>query len=183
MVTEDFAKFVADQQEQDADSTVDWAQVRDEWLGHLDSLYEKIVDFLREYSDKGTITLDFTEIELTESDIGSYRARKMDIRIGKQRVSLVPVGTLLVGCRGRVDVLGSAGRAQLLLVNEKVKRAADLIKVTATVHTKGHVPAASRPPEEPVSWAWKILTNTAQRALLDLDKESFLALLMEIASA
>ncbi len=180
MVVEDFGKFVASQQETDTDAKMDWAEVRDEWLRDLDSLYGRVVEFLREYIDNGSISYDFTEIELNEPDIGKYLAKRMDIKIGRQHVSLVPIGTMLIGCKGRVDAEGSAGRGQILLVGERVRRAADLVKVT--VNVKGGIrPSPSA--QKPSSWAWKILTNGSPRTFVDLDKESFFELLMEIANA
>jgi hypothetical protein len=180
MTTEDFAKFVASQQETDADTEMYWAGVRDEWLAKLDSLHGKIIEFLREYIP-GSISYGFTEIELNEPNIGRYLAKRMDIKIGRQRVSLVPVGTIIIGCKGRVDVEGSAGRAQILLVDGRARSAADLIKVT--VNTKGSVPPPPPAQKGPISWTWKIVTNTAQKGFVDLDRDSFFALLMEIANA
>jgi hypothetical protein len=179
MKTEDFADFVASQQRVDAD--VDWAGMRDEWLRELDSLHANIAHFLEEYTAAGSISYSFAEVELTEPDIGQYLAKRMDIKIGRQHVSLVPVGTLLVGCKGRVDAQGSAGRAQILLVDERARSAVDLIKVA--VNVKGSAPASAAARKPPSSWAWKILTNAAQKQFVDLDKESFFALLMEIANA
>jgi hypothetical protein len=105
----------------------------------------------------------------------------MDITIGKQRVSLVPIGTQLIGCKGRVDAEGSAGRAQILLVDDRVKRAADLINGTVSISPS--VPALSSAGTPPISWTWKIVSNSADKRFVDLDKESFFALLMEIANA
>ena len=178
MVSEDFAKFVESQQETDAEARVNWAETRDYWLAELDSLYGTIADFLREYVGHG-ITYEFSEIELNEPSIGRYLARRMDIKIGRQHVSLVPIGTLLVACKGRVDVEGAAGRGRLLLVDEKVRRAADLIRVT--VHAGTEIPSPPVPEPEPV-WAWKILTNV-EAVFEDLDKENFLRLLMETTGA
>jgi hypothetical protein len=181
MVSEEFARFVESQQETDVDATINWAETRDEWLRELDSLYQKIVYFLQEYIQRRSITYDFIEMELNEPNIGRYSARRMDIRIGRQLVALVPVGTLLIGCKGRVDVEGTAGRGHILLVNERVRSAADLIRVT--VSAKGNVPPVPLLPKEPISWVWKIVTNGAQRVFVDLDKENFLSLLMETANA
>jgi hypothetical protein len=83
MGTETFAKFVESQQEGGADAEVDWAGVRDEWLKDLDSFYAKIAHFLEDYTSAGSIRYDFSEIELTEPDIGTYRAKRMNIKIRK----------------------------------------------------------------------------------------------------
>lgn len=38
-------------------------------------------------------------------------------------------------------------------------------------------------PQKPAtSWAWKIVTNSVHKKFVDLDKESFFALLVEIAN-
>ncbi len=181
METEDFAMFVASQQQTDVDTRIFWEEQRDEWLSALDSLYEKIAGFLREYIEAGSISYDFTEIEMNEPEVGKYLAKRMDIKIGRQHVSLVPIGTVLVALKGRVDAVGSAGRGQILLVDERVKSAADLIKVT--VNIKGSIPSSPPAQKPPISWVWKILTNALQKSFEDLDKESFFELVMEIANA
>jgi hypothetical protein len=173
--TKDFATFVASQQVPE----VDWDGVRDEWRDALESLYAKVVEFLGEYVPS-SISYQFHEIELTEPDIGDYLVRRMDIKIGRQHVSLVPVGTMLWGCKGRVDVKGSAGEAQILLVNEMARSAADLLRVIVNAKGGGTEPSAQVPP---ISWSWKILTNTVQKRFEDLDKKSFFNLLMEVANA
>jgi hypothetical protein len=183
MDSKDFAKFVANQQETVDEPRVDWTEVRHEWLGELDSLHQRVVDYLQDYIKAGSISYSFTEVTLTEENIGSYLAKRMDIKIGRQLVHLEPIGTLLIGSKGRVDAVGSAGRAQILLLNEKAKSTADLIRVTVTEGVKGNLPPRPSPPKQPISWAWKIVTNTSPKKFVDLDKEPFLELLMEIANA
>ena len=146
-------------------------------------LHARIADFLRDYVSDGTISYSFVKVTLTEEYIGSYSANRMDIKIGRQRVSLEPVGTLFIGCKGRVDAVGSAGRAQILLINERAKSAADLIQVTVSVGSKGRAPVPPPPRADDISWAWKIVTNTARRQFVDLGKEAFYALLMEVSNA
>jgi|SRR5271156_1894150 len=183
MESEDFAKFVASQQGAGVDTDIDWEEMRDEWLRDLNSLHQRIVGYLRDYIKAGSISYEFVEIALTEQNIGEYFAKRMDIKIGRQIVRLEPIGTLLVGCKGRVDAVGSAGRAQIILINAKAKGAADLISVRVTLGTKGSASPPPSPPMQPVSWVWKIVTNTFPRTFVDLNKETFLALLMEIANA
>jgi hypothetical protein len=184
MVTEDFARFVESQQPTAGETDINWLlATRDEWLRELDALYQRIVEFLQEYIANHSITYTFATIELTEQTLGTYSAKRMDISIGRQRVSLVPVGTMLVGCKGRVDVEGAAGTGHLLLVNRKARKAADLARITVSVSTTGAAPALPRPAQEPIAWAWKIFTNAVQTDFVDLDKEPFLRLVLEISNA
>jgi hypothetical protein len=43
----------------------------------------------------------------------------MILKIGRQEIVMTPIGTLLIGAKGRVDVVGPAGRARLVLVNSQ----------------------------------------------------------------
>ncbi len=156
MQANDFGKFVADQQGSESDPQVDWAEMRREFLQSLDSLYQQIIGFLQDYVTSGSIRYSFTEITLNEENIGIYRAKRMDIRIGKQYVYLEPIGTLLIATKGRVDVVGSAGTAKMMLVDKHVKHASDLIHVT--VSTSGNMPPLPIPRTEPVRGSGRSLS-------------------------
>jgi hypothetical protein len=176
MTTDDFATFVASQQ---APDDIVWHEVLDDWLKALDSLHDQVIRFLQDYVPS-SISYQFHEIDMTEPDIGKYQAKVMDIKIGRQHVSIVPVGTMLWGCRGRVEVRGSAGQAQILLVDARAKSAGDLLRVVVNAQGGG----STIPPQSPpISWVWKVLANTAQKTFEDLDKESFFRLLIEVANA
>jgi len=181
----DFEKFVNSQQEANADEKFVWDNMRDEWLANLDLLYQKVIDFLQEFVSTGSINYEFSNVMLTEEHLGTYSAKRMNIKIGRQQVSLEPIGTLLIACKGRVDAIGSAGRAQILLINEKANSPADLFKVTVTIGTGGKLPPPPPPAQtsQPISWTWKIVTNEARKRFVDLDKESLFAVLMEVANA
>ena len=128
----DFDAFVKRQQPALAEEeAVDWAKERDEWLSHLKVLYDQIESFLAKYIEIGEIKRSYRDIALNEENIGSYRVRQMILKIGRQEVTLTPIGTLLIGAKGRVDVVGPAGRTRFLLVNSEASR--PTIKVDVTI--------------------------------------------------
>ncbi len=75
---------------------------------------------LHKYVSTGQIKLGYKPIELNEENIGQYSARQMVLKIGSKSVILEPIGTLLIGSKGRVDLVGPTGKAQILLVDSKV---------------------------------------------------------------
>ncbi len=182
MNRQDFASFV-DKQQRAAEEQVDWGATRDEWLDNLNSLYMHISGFLKEFVDAGSIKKKLVDITLNEENIGLYVAKKMDIEIGKQRVSIEPVGTLLIACKGRVDIVGSAGRILLLLVNKNARSPRDLIRVSVSIGKQGNPLPAPPSSTEEISWGWKLVTRGTQRQFVDLDKDSFYEALMEVSSA
>jgi len=92
MNNKDFDEFVKRQQggASVADAEIDWDEQRDQWLAHLARLYSKIESFLRKYVSSGQIRYEYRSIDLNEENIGSYSAKQMVLRIGRQEVDLVP---------------------------------------------------------------------------------------------
>ncbi len=188
----DFDTFVKRQQPPlNEQEPVDWTRQRDEWLNHLRELYAQIESFLAKYIEIKEIKRSYLDIALNEQNIGSYKAPQMILKIGRQEITLTPVGTLLLGAKGRVDVEGPAGRTRFLLVNGKAT--GPTIKVTVTElprrTVKGSIsnygkpePAAVSTAPEEIKWAWKIATSPPSVQYIDLTPESFFQALMEVAN-
>lgn len=96
--------------------TVDWNKERSEWLRRLDELYDRIDKFLNSYIKSGQILVESHPIELSEEYSGRYTARQVTLKIGQQHVLFRPVGTLLIGSKGRVDVIGPRGTTVPILL-------------------------------------------------------------------
>ncbi len=176
-----FDDFVSRQQEADSETaSIDWEKERDEWLAHLDRLYSTVESFLAKYVRSGQIRYEYRPVELNEENIGSYSAKQMVLRIGRQEVDLVPVGTLLIGSKGRVDVSGPAGRAQMVLVDRKVSDLRSLVHVTVSVGGKLPVPPSK--PRRKIEWEWKIVTRPPERRFVEITQQTFFDLIMEVAN-
>jgi hypothetical protein len=176
----DFDAFVKNQQPAVADGgPVDWARERDDWLRHLNELYETIESSLAKYIEAGLIKLSYRDMTLNEENIGSYTARQMILKIGRQEIVLTPVGTLLIGVKGRVDVIGPAGRTRFLLVDSKASR--PQFKITVGIGGNAETPPQEEPPKE-IRWAWKIATNAPTIQYIELTQESLFQALMEVAN-
>jgi hypothetical protein len=181
MNNKSFDEFVARQQPVEQDAVpIDWEKERDEWLAHLERLYEKVESFLGKYVSSGQIRYEYRPTELNEEHIGSYSARQMVLRIGRQEVDLIPIGTLLIGSKGRVDVSGPAGKAQVVLVDNKVSDPRSLIHVTASVG--GKMPSAPVKPSRKIEWEWRIVTRPPERRFIEITQQSFFDLIMEVAN-
>jgi hypothetical protein len=182
MENKDFDEFVRRQQgaASVADAEINWEKQRDEWLEYLNLLYKRVEAFLTTYTSSGQIVLEYRNVKLNEENIGSYTARKMVLRIGRQEVSLVPVGTLLIGCKGRVDIVGPAGKARVLLVDSEAPGLAALVHVS--VGTGGKVPVFAEPASRTIKWAWRIVTRPPERRFVEITQERLFDLIMEVAN-
>ena len=175
-----FDEFVKNQQT-NAHSEVNWNAIRDEWLSRLDDLYIQVRHFLKEYIDAGDIEFETSPISLLEEDLGSYTAQQLKLKIGRKHVIFRPIGTLLIGSRGRVDVIGAGiTEARLVLINKKFTRASDMIRIS--INLDGKLPDPPKEEPDDIEVAWKIVTRGPERQFTELTQETLFKMIMEVAN-
>jgi hypothetical protein len=180
-----FKEFVNRQQQRaSVDKAVDWDKERDDWLEYLDQLYHRVAGYLDEYIKSGAIKLRESDKDLNEENIGAYKAKRLTIVIGGQEIILDPIGTLLIGSKGRVDVEGSAGKSRLVLINKNITHPGQMIRVKVTTIRPGGTPPPPEPPPTPkkVEWAWKIVSRPPAVQFIELNKETLFEMLMEVSN-
>jgi hypothetical protein len=166
--TANFDEFVKRQQTDHSDSkAANWAQRRDDWLRRLKELYGSVEEFLSGYVEGGTIKISYRDITLNEENIGEYSARQMVLDIGRQQVVLTPIGTILIGTKGRVDIAGAGGKARLVLADRT---------------TTAPQIAALAKEEESLDLTWKIATSPPNVSYVELTQDTLFDLVMEVSN-
>lgn len=176
----DFDAFVKRKQAEVQEQEMNAKQQLREWLDHLDDLYTQIRGFLNDYVDSGAASVSSRDIQLNEEFIGPYMAPELILAIGSSKVTFTPVGTMLIGAKGRVDVQGPLGKARLVLIGKSVTSARQLIKVT--VGNPVNVPSASSTPAEPLEWAWKLSSPPPDMKFDELTQDSFFDLVLGLVN-
>jgi hypothetical protein len=175
-----FDEFVKSQQQPEVPEGF-WEIQRDEWLRFLDELYHRIEGFLGKYVSSGEIKIEYIPIVLDEENIGRYQTRKALLRIGRSVVTLSPVGTLLIGSKGRVDVVGPRGTTvPILLISSRVQKASDMIRIQVGIGGKMPEPPQADPSE--IEWVWKMATRPPERRFIELSQETFFEMILEVAN-
>jgi hypothetical protein len=182
MARTDFDKFVQRKKaEEEVVTAFDPKQQLNEWFHHLDALYAKAGEFLSSYIRHGTARIEFRNIDLNEEFSGPYTVRQLFIHIGNSTIILRPIGTMLIGSKGRVDVQGPRGTARLVLINKKVTHAHQLIRVRISV--PGEPPPPPEPKPDQIEWAWKIASPPPDMKFTDLTEDSFFDMILSVADA
>ena len=178
----DFDQFVQRKQEEEKETAAfDPKRQLAEWLHYLDALYAEVHGFLESYIDTGAARLEFTSIQLNEEFSGPYEVRQMFLHIGTSTVVFKPIGTMLIGSKGRVDVQGPRGSARLGLINKQATHAGQLIRIRVSLPGKPQ-PAPEPSPEE-IEWAWKIITPAPEMKFIELTEDSFFDMILGVADA
>ncbi len=174
MGKQDLQAFInAKKQMANEEITTDWEQIKTEWLKNLEELYKSIDSWLKEFDNNDAIKINYSDTELNEENIGIYNAKKMIIKISDEQISLEPIGTLLIGAKGRVDMKGKSGKINILLVSEESKSPS--IKVNISVGDEKEEEKTSIPKK----WTWKLATRPPAMKYIELDGDSFSDALLE----
>ncbi len=74
--------------------------------------------YLRPYTESGAIRIERSRAQLTEEYLGTYEVDKLTFTIGQDKVVAKPIGTLLIGSRGRVDLSGVRKTPRIVYLEE-----------------------------------------------------------------
>ena len=120
MPTDTFDDFVKQRtaEANEAVEEVDWEEARSTWLRELGHLYDCMEACLESYTESGQIRIERRTVQLTEDYLGTYEAEELTLFIGNDKVVAEPVGTLLIGSRGRVDLSGTRRTLRIVLLDK-----------------------------------------------------------------
>ena len=176
MSRSEFEEFLRTHEEEiTAQELVDWNKTRDEWLNHIEHFYQMIKDWMKDYVKEGKVTIETRAMTLNEQPIGPYKTHKLVLKIANQEVVLSPVGTLLIGAAGRIDMESRTGKVRFVLVDEKSEGPLDGVRVPGDKRSK-----SKEIDEKKISWTWKIATPPPSVRYISLNEESFFDALMEL---
>lgn len=177
----DFDRFVQHELGASRTTSIDWAAAKKRWIQDLGSLYTQVKCFVAEYVDNGQMTVEERPVRLNEEGLGQYEAPELVLRLGKHEVVLRPVGANIIAAYGAVEVDGSAGRARLVLVPKDT----DGPQIVTTIWSGGKNPQPAAIPAEAAlgELVWKVAERQPYLRYLDLDKDKFLDLFMEVVNA
>jgi len=113
-VTQDqLQEFFREKKQRANSSSVDWGAKRDAWIEAVERLYKTVAeDYLARV--RADIELSYSEKAVTESYIGAYRIRELNLRVGDEQVLFSPKGTNIIGAQGRIDVSGDRADATIV---------------------------------------------------------------------
>jgi hypothetical protein len=78
--------------------------VIEEWQKSVAALMSEIEEFLHEYKSEGTLKIEQSDTELTEEALGTYPTTQMTLRAGSAVLMIQPIGRMIIGATGRVDL-------------------------------------------------------------------------------
>ncbi len=155
---------------------------KDEWFRHLNKLFHNVEKvWLAEYVEQDKIQIKHSKIEIYEEAIGMYVTKELQIFIGERVAKLTPIGTMLIGTRGRADLIGLNGSIKFILADKKATSPKVEIKeFTSDEDWRLHMENKNKNTMNEVELIWKITSNPPRVRFTELNQDTFLECLMQV---
>lgn len=115
---EDLSDFLKSKQEEYEQEQLSWSTVKEDWLQQVQDFLEQIKSWLQPLVEKELIQFNENTLTLDEEHIGSYTINILEIVIGANRIKVEPVGRLIIGALGRIDISSNKG-SYIILYQEQ----------------------------------------------------------------
>ena len=175
MTRQAFDDFIKKENVRAQNSKVDWEEKREEWLSYLEQFYDMVDGFISDYVKAHQLSFTRSKKTLNESNIGSYDVKVLSIKVNTITITLTPIGTVLIGGKGRVDMVGPRGRVKFVLV-PKGSTGPRIVVGMAEPHDSSKADTRETIKE----WEWRIMTSPPQISYLPLDGDAFYSAMLEV---
>ncbi len=164
-----------------AETKIDWNARKKEWILHVNKFYEKVENWLNPFIKKDFLNIKKEKIQISEEHIGTYDIDQMVIEMHDEKAVLSPVGTLIFGAIGRIDMRGNCGIARFVLVGKKLDQ--------PNIEVRTYLSGKERKRDEekrkqqaktPVEYVWKFATPPPRIKYIELNKDSFSDLFSQV---
>lgn len=143
---------------------IDWDSKRVFFENKVNELYEKIEIFLKDVKEENSILTEYETIEIIEEKLGLYKIKRLIIKVANEYIVFTPIGTILIGAKGRIDIESSLGRrAKLILTDEAITHIPSPRDIKLSEHD-----------------IWKYASNPPKIILTNFNEESFFTNLTEV---
>ncbi|MCP4696958.1 MAG: hypothetical protein GY862_08930 [Gammaproteobacteria bacterium] len=159
-------RFLAENKdENEKKDAIDWSRRKTFWLEAIETFYKQLFFWITPLRKNGLLDWKIIRETRTEPYVGHYEFEKVILSMSGEVVTIEPVGILLIGVFGRIDMKGSRGTTKLVLVPKEFSEP----KIEA------HVPPLSMD-----RLTWKIATPPPGIHYFELDDNSFSEALLSI---
>lgn len=114
-------EFLKEKQEEEKHQDVEWNKVKKDWLATLDTFFTQIKEWLDEARKNKLLEVYDRGVAVSEEHLGNYKAPALEIKTKARAVHIEPVGRLIVGAHGRVDMKSWKDERMFLYSQDKRK--------------------------------------------------------------
>jgi hypothetical protein len=88
---------------------------RNWWIKEVTDLFDKVKSWLNPLIEDGALEFETSDLQINEEWLGLYTVKRAVIRLGVDKLEMTPVGTIILGSFGRIDLKGPNDERMLIL--------------------------------------------------------------------
>lgn len=105
------------QKEEQSKPQPNWNEEKKQWVQTVYNFYKQIKKWLKPYEEQHLLTVESGEtIKIKEEYIGEYSIEELVIKVPGEQIVLAPIGKMILGAHGRIDMQTNRGTIKFLLV-------------------------------------------------------------------
>jgi hypothetical protein len=159
---------------------IDWNARKAEWFQNINLLYSDVQKWLKDFIDEGKIKIEFNDLDLYEEKIGKYTVQELNIFIGSHVAKLTPIGTLLLGSIGRIDLSGRTEIVKFILADRNSSKPNISIRIISSIEEEKYQEDLKKISGKKIDWVWKISSNPPSIKYTELNENSFFESLIKV---
>ena len=160
---------------------IDWEAEKKYWLEYIEQFYKMVEGYLNDYVTTGKITLEYKKKYITEENIGTYETKELKIIINDNIATFTPIGTLLIGTKGRIDLSSKHGIVRFILADKDSFGPKIEVNVFYTDEERKIFEEKQKTlQKKEINWTWKIASEPPIVKYIDLNQDSFFDVLLDI---
>lgn len=178
MSKKDFEELLKKHEHKPVEREIDWGKQKEDWLNFIKEFYRSVASWLEPYKNDGKLSYEYKKTLITEEYIGTYEVDVMVVVFAGQELTFEPLGTLLIGTKGRIDMEGTRGRVQFILADKDSKG----MKINVSISLDGKPKEEQKDHKEP-DWVWKIVLREPRKiSYAEFTEDNFFDALMEVVN-
>jgi hypothetical protein len=181
MGKKDFDEYISTIQKIDSHDDFKKQQLQ-EWNFYLNDLYDTIIkEWMQEYIKKGTVNYKLKKKSIYEEFSGEYEVDALELTLQGKTLLFDPIGTMLIGAKGRIDLKGKNGNVMLVLVDKNATGPNIRVEIfTSEKERKERDEKQKKERPSVIEWKWKVVVKNDQMKYEVLDEEVFFDIIMEV---
>jgi len=104
----DLMGFLRKKKEEEKSKVVVREELKRLWLEALKKLFDDIKNWVADASQEGLLQIHEDTEQLAEEHLGRYQVPLLVLRAGASEVLIKPIGAMIIGAKGRVDMITHA---------------------------------------------------------------------------
>jgi len=114
-----FTDFLGKKKVEYQQAEADWNKIKNEWIQQLNDFMKRIDDWFEAQEKNDIFSIKKSSLIIREEYLGEYKVPSRELTIGKEKVIIHPVGRLIIGAKGRIDIYSSYEKYILLYLNDR----------------------------------------------------------------